>query len=312
MEISKNTSTILKGLAIIAVVAGHLGLIPRGGTMGVSIFLVLSGYGITKSWKDHEYLRYWRKRIVTVWFPYFLWTLFLLVVCLICNYYRLHGMNWYDFILTLLGLHPTPILDPTMWYIPYIFLCYLIAFVTYIMFPDSKKRSYGIVLFFIAGGGITIVTGMHHATYYTFCFPIGCLVAIVLPDIKVVINKVGKYTLNMCFLIACLFFYIIADKHPICNAIFATLFSMTVLIWFHSIDLRISIFRVIGEASYAIYLCEGMFIYIWQDYYNFSGVLPRIIYCILIILFGITIHYLYKNIRNKFLDERKSKSSSNK
>ena len=50
-----NQSIIGKAIAIILVVFGHLGFIPNGGAIGVSIFLVLSGYGIAKSSEKNEF-----------------------------------------------------------------------------------------------------------------------------------------------------------------------------------------------------------------------------------------------------------------
>lgn len=55
--LSFNTSTILRGIAILLVILQHLGgsfgtnlLTPLGGT-GVAIFLVLSGFGLNESFK---------------------------------------------------------------------------------------------------------------------------------------------------------------------------------------------------------------------------------------------------------------------
>ncbi len=152
MEIKRQTTTILKAIAIIAVVSGHLGLIHRGGAIGVSIVLVISGYGLTKSWDKNTGVLFWKKRLTSVWVPYFLWTVLLISVCTLFGKYRLNGMKTTDYVLTLLGLHPTPILDPTMWYIPYIFLCYALLFAVYSIFRGTRERIIGIVFANIVGG----------------------------------------------------------------------------------------------------------------------------------------------------------------
>ena len=88
--------------------------------------------------------------------------------------------------------------------------------------------------------------------------------------------------------------YIIADKHPIFNAMFVTAFSLAVCIWMHTVDLKIPILNTVGKASYAIYLCEGMLIYLWQDYYSIKSWQFKIIYGFGILVVGYLLYLLYK------------------
>lgn len=69
---SVDQSVLGKTIAIILVVFDHLGFIQKGGAIGVSIFLVLSGYGLTKSYEKIKYdLRgYWKKRVANVYIPF--------------------------------------------------------------------------------------------------------------------------------------------------------------------------------------------------------------------------------------------------
>lgn len=152
MSISQETSIVLKGIAILFVVTGHLGVIPRGGAMGVSIFLALSGYGLTRRWNKNGKDRFWKNRIKTVWFPYFVWTAFLIILCLIFHYPKIYSMSALDYLLTLLGINSKPILDPTMWYIPYIFLCYSIFYFVFSCMKKRVARTIGITAFSIVGG----------------------------------------------------------------------------------------------------------------------------------------------------------------
>ena len=68
-------SLILKGIAILLVAICHLGgeftrwATPLGG-IGVAVFLILSAYGLEKSYQRSELHHYWRKRLLAVWIPY--------------------------------------------------------------------------------------------------------------------------------------------------------------------------------------------------------------------------------------------------
>ncbi|MCD7791347.1 MAG: acyltransferase family protein [Bacteroides thetaiotaomicron] len=70
-------SNIIKGFAILLVVLCHLGgyftrfLTPLGG-IGVAVFLILSAYGLEKSFLKSGQAAFWRKRIITVFVPYWI------------------------------------------------------------------------------------------------------------------------------------------------------------------------------------------------------------------------------------------------
>lgn len=73
--LSLDTSTILRGIAILLVIFQHFGgsfgtnlLTPLGGT-GVAIFLVLSGFGLNESFKKKGLDYYWRNRTIRVFIP---------------------------------------------------------------------------------------------------------------------------------------------------------------------------------------------------------------------------------------------------
>lgn len=76
-DLTLTDTTILKGIAILMVVVGHIGQAIPGlrvftplGATGVGVFLVCSGYGIEKSFEKGGRYKYWYKRIVNVWLPY--------------------------------------------------------------------------------------------------------------------------------------------------------------------------------------------------------------------------------------------------
>ncbi|MBB5264807.1 peptidoglycan/LPS O-acetylase OafA/YrhL [Catenibacillus scindens] len=85
MGISRNESSILKGIAICMVIFAHILVIYFSaneylgnilGTGGVCIFLILSGYGVCKSFLEKEITStHWNNKIDKVFIPYWIVTL---------------------------------------------------------------------------------------------------------------------------------------------------------------------------------------------------------------------------------------------
>lgn len=116
ISLSKQKTTALKGIAIVLIVLGHMGYIRWGGAGGVSLFLILSGYGIDKS-TENGFDSYWKKRFKKVWIPYVLITIIALIG---------KGLyDWRNIALSLVGLDFGFLVDKTMWFISYIMLWYL-------------------------------------------------------------------------------------------------------------------------------------------------------------------------------------------
>lgn len=73
---SRSHTTVLKGVGILFILWGHAGLawkfagIQWVAAAGVSLFLLLSGYGIAASWQRGGLDRYWSKRLRKVLLPY--------------------------------------------------------------------------------------------------------------------------------------------------------------------------------------------------------------------------------------------------
>ena len=83
---SRDLSTYLKGLAIILVIINHIGECygfpgPLG-AIGVTIFLLLSGYGLNESLKVKNGVKgYWNNKFISIYIPY----ICLSVPILICS-----------------------------------------------------------------------------------------------------------------------------------------------------------------------------------------------------------------------------------
>ena len=184
----------IKGLAIACIVYGHLGnffgiryLTPLG-SIGVAMFLVVSGYGINESWKKNGPHAYWRKRIVSVFLPYAVIELAAL---------PLRG-GWRSFgqaVLDLTGIASTYYLG---WYMRWILICYT-AYYLFALLPGGWKTLYfGFLAFGI--GTILFTPGRYAAQSFSFFF------GILLSDHPAFCRRVGKWCwrfFTIMFLVGC-------------------------------------------------------------------------------------------------------------
>lgn len=83
LNISRQETLFIKGIAILFVILSHMGLFDCGGVIGVHLFLIVSGYGICCSYENNGKTSYWKRRISSVYMPYLFSTLILLIVRLI-------------------------------------------------------------------------------------------------------------------------------------------------------------------------------------------------------------------------------------
>lgn len=135
-------STCIKGIAIIIIVLGHLGNLfgmryftPLG-AIGVSCFLIVSGYGLSASFEKNGLKGYWKKKlpiyIVYVFIELFHYTLFIGEFTVV------------QIIKDILLIEP---LHPYGWYMNFIAIWYLVFYL-------SKKfcnKKIQFVVFFIVG-----------------------------------------------------------------------------------------------------------------------------------------------------------------
>ena len=119
-SLDRNSSTILRGIAILYILLGHTGYFVWGGAGGVVLFLLLSGYGLDQSREKDGLRLYWNKRIRKVYLPY------LLVSLLVLAGWRIGDPR--VIACTILGLDLGLIADKTMWYISFILLWYLLYY----------------------------------------------------------------------------------------------------------------------------------------------------------------------------------------
>lgn len=176
---TRECTTALKGIAIVLVIFGHRGLIDGAGSWGVLIFLVLSGYGIFKSTQRKGLAGYWRSRIVGVLVPYALFS----VLQLGLSFTLGERVGAGNVLCTLMGLDFGLNVDPTMWYISFIFVCYAVFCGAWCAYEQRGAVAFTLVL--LVAFVLVATVGLSHIVWhkgtaawtYFWAFPAGALLA---------------------------------------------------------------------------------------------------------------------------------------
>ena len=183
LNISKQETLFIKGIAIIFVILSHMGLFDCGGIIGVHLFLMLSGYGIYCSYEKNGIHSYWKRRIFAVYMPY-LFSMFILLILRLMIYQN-NNISWKNVLITIFGLDFNLNIDSTMWYISYIFVCYFIAWGIFQILQLYKEKTWLALVFGTCCFLIITACGYKHIIWhqgtnvwaYGLSFPLGMLIA---------------------------------------------------------------------------------------------------------------------------------------
>ncbi|MGN0601582.1 MAG: acyltransferase family protein [Oscillospiraceae bacterium] len=138
---SRNFTTAIKGFAILTVVWAHgsarlgVGGIQFIAGVGVSLFLICSGYGLEMSYQSNGLKKFWEKRILAVCIPFWIVALIGLIVTEQFAFEKF--MNYLVFA------------KPTNWFIPYILICYLIFYIFKLVLGNKSKKLQMFTIFLI-------------------------------------------------------------------------------------------------------------------------------------------------------------------
>lgn len=180
---SRNYTTALKGFSMLIILWSHVGACCgiRGiqfiGTVGVSLFIIFSGYGLQLSVEANGLKDYWKKRILHIMLPYWVVEGIGLLVS--------GRLTFKKYLLDCLFIAPA--LGPG-WFMQYIMICYLLFYLVKVIViklkprePDrvEKRMLYGLFLaWFVADSLFFANPAMPFLkARQMLCFPFGVLIA---------------------------------------------------------------------------------------------------------------------------------------
>lgn len=258
-------TNIMKGVAILCIVMCHMmgtfgsGIVyftPLGG-IGVSIFLILSAYGLNESWNRGGHYNWWCKRIIAVIIPY------TVVQCVL--YWPFHEFIFKDFLMDIFCIKP---LYANGWYLSYLVLWYVIF---YTVKRLKVLRGWEFIVFFcisiVMFFGYTYLQNSPIRAEQSFAFVFG----IFLSEMKD--RKFMKKIISVKVMVCCLCMGVIAlaiKQLPMVRTAPQVIYNLVEMLikipcgfgamqlaWNLSKKLNMKVFGGIGTIAYELYLIHG-------------------------------------------------------
>lgn len=267
----KDFTAAIKGFSILTVVWAHTGAclgingIQFIAGVGVSLFLICSGYGLELSYEKNGLKDFWKKRILKVCIPFWIAELIGLII----------SGNWQPkryfldmfFIKSATGYG---------WFVGYIVICYIIFFFIQILSDKFKLINNKLLNIFLVFGVWFLIEGIWFANpnmpflkaRQMFAFPLGMLIAVKREEI-IKFKQITKLLIIIGGLLTGLFFMAVTQIKFIKNlpyllsnimSLFTVLpISVSVLIIVLMLPKLIMNyeFSFIGKISYEIYLVHS-------------------------------------------------------
>lgn len=306
-------SSEIKGISILAVILGHLSRVAGIknsffnllGAQGVTLFLILSGYGLYKSYNTKGInIQYWKKRILTVLVPYSIVTAVFILIDL-SFFHKSYSLSY--ILKNLLGINSLNRFDGTMWYIQFILSWYIIFG---IIFYFKNLKDIRIVILFVFSiifyrkmNTQPFSMYLYQCAVHAFWFPLGVLLArLDKPLLSIIKNNVKLIINSLIFIsIAAIIFSQINFNDNL-----YILYNLSVSVVIANIILILSNLKVfsrflnyIGSISFYLYLFEGLFLFNYTIISPTKPLISFVIYFFIIFFLSILYKFLIKSFKNK-------------
>lgn len=311
----------LKGIAIILIIVGHLWVhvselkpyLILGGD-GVSLFLILSGYGLTLSHINNPctFKCFITKRFNKIYYAYWVATVFIMLM----DYAYLDRIySFQDIVMTFIGINincATQHIDYVRWYITFLLFWY---FVFYVSTKLQSKRDAVIFLYSVSLILFPInYYYLHFGWYQIFSFPVGCFIAYYFDVIQNVLKRYCSISISVTVIFAglvafvlfkCYFFEILIETIPFLILLFiresiSILLSLSILVVMYHLtnfSLISSFLSLIGIISYELFLFHGPLLIKYNFVLNNDNFISSFcVYLIVVVLTSIAFHRFIKLI----------------
>lgn len=270
--LNKSTTTYLRAVAILAVIVGHIfgGIISDEavsllGNSGVTIFLLISGYGLYTSYKTKgmEGKVFWSSKIKKIFIPYAVITIAHYAVLVLANQAPelvalMKNIFCIDYIRTM---------DGSMWYMSFLLIWYALFFaVFYFDYPDTAKM---ILLFLFSAlfqrrwNQEIFENCAAQFSTHAYAFPIGVFIGFVFQKINLlsgklpkIFNKIRVVCYAIVLICLCLFVLGLLDVFTFNVTQNGILLFVILYFAFSWLKPGIPVFSWLGENSFILYLIE--------------------------------------------------------
>lgn len=278
---------------------GHAEYIYKAGAWGVNLFLILSGYGIFKSYEKNNNIHFFEKRLFKIYIPYLTVTVFVLLY----NYIK-HCIGIKTIFFSIIGIDFGYICDKTMWYISFIFYHYLFFYFSCLIFGKIKRvnlKHYVIIFSCFIGGFLIYKINIKYMLWnmgsciylYFFSFSLGLLIS----KINIKNNVLYRMVLSVIAFICLLFTLLLYNNVSSCltYTIYAnSLPLLLIALYFLNVLKSFKIINYIGKMSFDIYLWEGFFFSIAKDLFEITY--NKYVINFVVIILSIFVSQMYKRV----------------
>ncbi|MBC2003772.1 acyltransferase family protein [Listeria booriae] len=259
--LTKTHTNIGKGIAILLVIFGHILLELFHvhtfiQSIGVFLFLILSGYGITASVNSNPENKKWfarLKRMKKIMVPYWLVTICKIIALMLLGVLSVSVAV----IAEALFFDMNKTIDATMWFILYIIVWYITGS---IIFSITKNKMQAIISFFLVASIFMVSVDLPNWAFYAFGLPIGVLWNSYEHTSLEIIQKIPGWLYLALFI--SLAIASTSVVHSFKTAMPTTLLAaLLVLCFVYKVVAHNSILEYLGKNSYELYLIEGFWLY---------------------------------------------------
>lgn len=311
LEIKRVPSEYIRGIAIVFVVLGHIlggtfGMIDTHiarmfGVGGVTIFLLLSGYGLYQSYQKNglQGKLYWDKKLEKVFLPY------AIITGIYYLYMMLRGTapGYTALLRNILCIDYARTMDGTMWYMSFLLLWY-IAFFCVFYFKGATAVKVGmLVLLGLAFHSYWLKDTFGQCAWQfsinAFAFPCGVALGYAMdlynhsricPKWKTwfgLLLRIGVFAGSLAVLVLSILQTVQISYWKCGMAMFFILYTLLSLP-----KKEIKVLKWLGASSFLIYLIEGKLIAIWGQFSFFKS--RPVLYLISYAAATVAIVYLYR------------------
>lgn len=276
---NKSWSKNIKGFAIVLVLVGHLNIIPRAGAYGVALFLFVSGFGMSESFKVKDGEGFFKDKLINIYLPY------LLVQLTTALTFIVSGINFTteQFLNSVLLRNFGSSLDSTMWYVSFICILYLPYYILMKYIARNKKIGIQVSAILIWLFSLFINNWFNSGSgvfLYLIYLPAGMIFSSFSnSDISKWISK--KMYINAIIISASFFLLLKSNFFDIglnfkdyykLEVFSFALFSILLFSFFSRVKLFSTAFEYFSKLSYIIYLVEGVIINNYSAIWKQSGI----------------------------------------
>ena len=242
---------------------------------GMCLFLILSGYGLYKSYYIKGLNYYWDNKFKKIFMPAMMaqcsWSVLYIVVR--CIWKRDFSLSILTNYVDLICCNSANGIDPSMWYLSYLLCCYITFYIVFVLIKNERCKLVSFLVLWIV---IMPLMPMiwSHGFYCISSFAVGVIISYLMVTYPIHIPKIIKTTLVIGgFGGGLMYWHFFFRKNSIIDNVASNLIAVAFIIMagFMLSKFKLRVLHFVGKHSFAIYLFQGKIMFGRFPYTNYSN-----------------------------------------